>query len=78
MLLLYYIISFILEPSMIFSVLHNHVICDYDICDHFVTSVTFLSHFVTCITIIQDIILQALSKSKIKVKIKIRKRNKNK
>ena len=60
--------SFILEPSIIFSVLHNHVICDYNICDH----------FVTCITIIQDIILQALSKSKIKVKIKIRKRNKNK
>jgi len=34
MLLLYYIILLILELSTLFSVLHNHVTCDCDLCDY--------------------------------------------
>jgi len=43
MLLLYYIISSVSEPSMIFSISCGYVICDCDICDNFVTGITSLS-----------------------------------
>jgi len=56
MLLLYYIILPISEPSIIFSMSHDCVICD--ICDHPITDIMY------------DIILYSLSKYKIKIKIK--------
>jgi len=68
MLLLYYIMLLISESSMTFSVSHDHVICDCDICDHPVTNFMLISCFVTCITIMYNIILHPLSKSKIRIR----------
>ena len=65
-LLPYYIILFVPKPSITFSISYNCMICDCDIHDHFVTSVTpplCLVIYIT-ITIIYDILLQTLSKSK--------------
>ena len=75
MLLLYYIILPIPESSMSFSILHNHVACDCDWCDNFVTDITHLSYFVTYITVIYNIISYSLFKFKIiemKIKLKIK------
>ena len=41
MLLLYYIILLILKSFMTFSVSHDYVTCDCDICNHSVTSVIY-------------------------------------
>jgi len=66
MLLLCYIILFILEPSMLFSVWHNYVTCDYNIYDYPITGIMPPLWFVTCVTIICNLILYSLSKSKIR------------
>ena len=68
MLLLCYIILFVPESFMTFSMLCNHVTYDSDICDHHVIGVMHLSHFVIYITIICNITLYSLSKSKIKMR----------
>ena len=67
MLLLYYIILSILESSMSFSVLHDHVTCDCDLCDNLVTSITHLSYFVIYMTVIYNIISYYLFKFKYNV-----------
>ena len=65
LLLLCYIILFISEPSITFSVLHDHVTCDYDI----------YNHLMTCVNIMYNIILYFLSKFKIKKsKVKLKKK----
>ena len=43
-LLLYYIILFIPEPFILFSVLCDYVTCDSDICDNHVTGIMHPSH----------------------------------
>ena len=43
---IYYLIS-ILESSISFFILYDHVTCDCDICDHPVTCVTFPSHMIS-------------------------------
>ena len=66
MLLLYYIMLFVLEPSIFFSVLHDYVIYNYNIYDYSVIGVMPPLWFVTCVTIIYDVILYSLPKSKIR------------
>ena len=66
MLLPYYMISFILKHFMTFSMLHDCVICDYDIYNHPITDIISLLYFVICVTIIHNVISYFLSKFKIK------------
>ena len=75
MLLLYYMTLSVLESFMTFSVSCDYVICDCDIYDHSMTSVTLSLYFVTCVTITCDVTSHSLSKSKIK---KIKNKNQNK
>ena len=66
MLLLYCITLFVSEPFITFSVPCDYMICDCDIYDHSMTSVTLSLYFVTCVTITCDVTLNPLPKSKIK------------
>jgi len=61
MLLLYYKISFIPKLFISFSVSHDGVTGDSDICDNSMTCITLLLLFVTCMTIICNVILHSLS-----------------
>jgi len=66
----YYIILPILESSIIFSVLHNHVTCDCKICDHLVTGVTLCDLYYYHI-ILYHTLLSKFKIKKIKLKNKI-------
>ena len=45
-LLLYYIISLISESFIFFSMLHNYVTCDCDICDPSITLCDLDNHYI--------------------------------
>jgi len=66
-LLLYYIISPILESSIIFSVSHDHVTYNCDIYDHPVISIMLLSYMISLHTFLFKF---KIIKIKIKPKIK--------
>ena len=55
MLLPYYMISFILESSISFSILYNCVAYNYNIYDYFITNIISPLYFVTCVTVICNI-----------------------
>ena len=61
-----YIILFISESFMNFSMLYDYVICNCDIYNHSITGIILLSLFMICVTITYDITSYPLSKSKIK------------
>jgi len=62
--------------------LHDHVTCDCDMCDHTVTCVTYLLCFVTCVTVIYNITSYFFTYKfkiiKIKTRIKQKKKKKKK
>ena len=60
----------ILEPFIFFSVLHDCVICDCDICVHLVIDVMLMSCFLTCVTLYHTLYLSLKDKNKNKTKTK--------